>query len=30
LTLNSPAPVQLCADGGYPAPQPGRLKDREF
>lgn len=30
LTLESPAPIQLAADGLYPTPQPGRLKDREF
>jgi predicted dehydrogenase len=29
LTMNSPAPVQVGADGLYPSPQPGRLKDRE-
>jgi predicted dehydrogenase len=30
LTMDSPAPAQLGADGFYPAPQPGRLKNREF
>ena len=29
LTMDSPAPVQMGADGLYPIPQPGRLKDRE-
>jgi predicted dehydrogenase len=30
LTMNSPAPVHPGGEGFYPAPQPGRLKDREF
>ena len=30
LTQDSPAPVRLGADGLYPGPQPGRLKDREY
>jgi predicted dehydrogenase len=30
LTMDSAAPVLAGADGCYPAPQPGRLKDREF
>ncbi len=30
LTMGSPAPVRPAADGLYPAPQPGRLKDLEF
>ena len=30
FTMSSPAPVQLAADGIYPVPQPGRLKDREY
>ncbi len=30
LTLDSPAPLQLAANGAYPMPQPGILKDREF
>ncbi|MGO8700665.1 MAG: Gfo/Idh/MocA family protein [Limisphaerales bacterium] len=30
LTMGSPAPVLAGSDGVYPAPQPGRLKDREF
>ncbi|HEY5914267.1 MAG TPA: Gfo/Idh/MocA family oxidoreductase [Verrucomicrobiae bacterium] len=30
LAMNSPAPIQPGPDGVYPAPQPGRLKDREF
>ena len=29
-TLESPAPVVANAQGKYPVPQPGRLKDREF
>ena len=30
LTSTSPAPVQPDADGRYPVPQPGRVKDREY
>ena len=30
LTMNSPAPAQLSANGVYPVAQPGRLKDREY
>ncbi len=30
LTMDSPAPLQLLADGKYPVPQPGILKDREY
>ena len=30
LTMNSPAPLQLGADGKYPVPEPGMKKDREF
>jgi len=30
LTMESPAPVQIAAEGTYPVPQPGRLKEREF
>jgi predicted dehydrogenase len=30
LTMDSPAPVQIGAEGTYPVPQPGRLKEREF
>jgi predicted dehydrogenase len=30
LTLESPAPLQLGADGKYPVPQPGILKNREY
>jgi len=30
LTADSPAPVRADADGLYPAPQPGLLKDREY
>jgi hypothetical protein len=30
LTMDSPAPVHPGADGGYPAPQPGILKNREY
>jgi predicted dehydrogenase len=30
MTANSPAPIGLGADGIYPAPQPGRLDNREF
>jgi predicted dehydrogenase len=30
LTADSPAPVQVKPDGGYPQPQPGMKKTREF
>jgi predicted dehydrogenase len=30
LTMDSPAPVRAGADGLYPTPQPGILKDREY
>jgi hypothetical protein len=30
LTMDSPAPAQILAEGTYPVPQPGRLKEREF
>jgi predicted dehydrogenase len=30
LTVDSPVPVQAGADGRYPAPQPGLLKNREY
>lgn len=30
LTMDSPAPVHVGADGRYPAPQPGTLKNREY
>ncbi len=30
LTKDSPAPLQADADGRYPAPQPGTIKDREY
>ena len=30
LTMDSPGPVRLTADGTYPQPQPGILKDREY
>ncbi len=30
LTMDSPAPVLAKADGSYPTPQPGVLKDREY
>jgi hypothetical protein len=30
LTMNSAGPVRLNADGKYPVPQPGILKDREY
>jgi hypothetical protein len=30
LTMDSPGPVRLNADGKYPQPQPGILKDREY
>ena len=30
LTMNSPAPLQAGADGRYPVPQPGVVKDREY
>ncbi len=30
LTNDGPAPVPANADGTYPVPQPGKLKDREY
>jgi len=30
LAMNSPAPLQLGADGKYPVPEPGVKKDREY
>jgi predicted dehydrogenase len=30
LTMDSPAPLQPKADGKYPVPQPGIVKDREY
>ena len=30
LTMDSPAPLQADADGRYPVPQPGIVKDREY
>ena len=30
LTMNSPAPLQADANGRYPVPQPGIVKDREY
>lgn len=30
LTMDSPAPVRAAADGLYPTPQPGILKDKEY
>ncbi len=30
LTMDSPAPLRAGADGLYPTPQPGVLKDREY
>ena len=30
LTMNSAGPVRLNAEGKYPVPQPGILKDREY
>jgi hypothetical protein len=30
LTMDSPAPLQPDADGRYPVPQPGIIKDREY
>jgi predicted dehydrogenase len=30
LASDSPAPVQPNASGGYPVPQPGHIKDREY
>lgn len=30
LTMDSPAPLPAGPDGRYPAPQPGRLRDREY
>jgi hypothetical protein len=30
LTMDSPAPLRAAAEGKYPLPQPGILKDREY
>lgn len=30
FTMNSPAPLQICADGKYPLPEPGIKKTREY
>ena len=30
LTMDSPAPLQPGADGKYPVPQPGVIRDREY
>jgi hypothetical protein len=30
LTMDSPAPLRSNAEGMYPVPQPGILKDREY
>jgi hypothetical protein len=30
LTADSPAPLQLAADGKYPVPMPGQKKGREY
>ena len=30
LTMDSPAPLQADADGKYPVPQPGIIKEREY
>ena len=30
LTMDSPAPVQLAANGKYPVPMPGIIKNREY
>jgi hypothetical protein len=30
LTMHSPAPLKSDAEGKYPVPQPGILKDREY
>jgi hypothetical protein len=30
MTPDGPAPVMVKADGTYPIPQPGVLKDREY
>jgi hypothetical protein len=30
VTMDSPAPLQLGADGRYPVPQPGKLGKREY
>jgi hypothetical protein len=30
LTMESPAPIRAGADGKYPVPQPGKVKDREY
>ncbi len=30
LTLDSPSPLQMGADGKYPVPMPGLVKDREY
>ena len=30
LTMDSPAPLRSDADGKYPIPMPGQIRDREF
>jgi len=30
LTMDSPAPLRADANGRYPVPQPGIVKDREY
>jgi hypothetical protein len=30
LTLDGPAPLRVAADGKYPVPQPGIIKNREY
>ena len=30
LTMDSPAPLRANAEGRYPVPQPGIVKDREY
>jgi hypothetical protein len=30
LTMDGPAPLPAGADGKYPVPRPGILKDREY